>query len=122
MRLNKIKKDLYKLFKKHSIKCEIYTINKNEFGEIEDDVLLCNINGLFYEETTRVNLNVNMNGTSTTTAYKTLMVLKDNNSDMIKKSMYCIIKGVKYEIVEVVNYGMLDIYYNLRLKECNNES
>lgn len=111
-------RQLKKLFKTHSIACDILETKKNEFGEIEDDELVCTINGLFYEETSRVNLNINVNGSSTTTTYQTLMILKDNENeaDKIRASMFCIIKGIKYEIIEVKNEGMLDIYYTLRLK------
>lgn len=111
-------KHFLKLFKTHSIACEILETKKNEFGEIEDDELVCTINGLFYEETSRVNLNINVNGSSTTTTYQSLMILKDDEADKVKASMFCIIKGIKYEIVEVKNEGMLDIYYTLRLKVC----
>lgn len=111
-----INKRLKKLFKTHSIACEILETRKNEFGEIENDILVTKLNGIFYEETARVNLNINTNGASTTTTYKTLMVLKDDNVDKIKKSMFCIIKGNKYEIIEVNNEGLLDMYYIFRLK------
>lgn len=118
MRQLNISKKLKKTFKTHSIACNFFKTEKNEFGEIEDDVLVAKINGIFYEETTRVNLNITTNGASTTTTYKTLMLLKDTESDKIKASMYCVINGTKYEIIEVNNHGQLDIYYLLRLKVC----
>lgn len=112
---------LNKLFKTHSIACEIVETKRNEFEEVEGVSLVTKLNGIFYEETARVNLNINTNGTSTTTTYKTFMVLKDNESDKVKESMFCIIKGNKYEIIEVSNEGLLDIYYTFRLKvsECD---
>lgn len=111
-------RQLKKLFRTHSIACDILETKKNEFGEIEDDELVCTINGIFYEETSRVNLNINVNGSSTTTTYQTLMILKDDEADKVKASMFCIIRGIRYEIIEVKNEGMLDIYYTLRLKVC----
>ena len=111
-------RQLKKLFKTHSIACEILETKKNEFGEIEDDEIVCTINGFFYEETSKVNLNINVNGSSTTTTYQSLMILKDDEADKVRASMFCIIRGIKYEIIEVKNEGMLDIYYTLRLKVC----
>lgn len=109
-------RQLKKLFRTHSIACEILETKKNEFGEVENDILVTKLNGIFYEETARVNLNINTNGASTTTTYKTFMVLKDKEADKVKESMFCIIKGTKYEIIEVNNEGLLDIYYTFRLK------
>lgn len=111
-----INRQLKKLFRTHSIACEIFETKKNEFEEIEGVSLVAELDGIFYEETTRVNLNINANGASTTTTYKTFMVLKDKEADKVKESMFCIIKGTKYEIIEVNNEGLLDIYYTFRLK------
>lgn len=111
-------RQLRKLFKTYSIACEILETKKNEFGEIEDNSLVCKLKGIFYEETTRVNLNINVNGASTTKTYKSLMILKDDEADKVRASMFCIIKGIKHEIIEVNNEGLLDIYYTLRMKVC----
>lgn len=107
---------LKKTFKQASIGATIYQLEKNEFGEMEEEKIVTDIDGIFYEETTRVNLNITTNGTATTKSYQSLMVLKDDKSDLIKKHMICSIKGKRYEIIDVKNDGELDIYYILRLK------
>lgn len=109
-------RNIKKAFKRVSIKAQFYTKEVNEFGEDEGEKLLIEIDGIFYEETTRINLNVSTNGTTTTDDYKSFMLLKDEESDLIEEHMICSIKGKRYEIIEVKNAGELDLYYILRLK------
>lgn len=111
-------KHFLKLFKRHSIACDFFEIKKNEFGEVEDDEKVCTLDGVFYEETSRVNLDINVNGSSITKTYKTFMVLKNDESTKALASVYCILKGTKYEIIEIKNEGEMDLYYTFRLKVC----
>ena len=110
-------RNIKKAFNKASIRSDFFKIKINEFGEEDGEELLMTINGIFYEETSKMNLNISTNGKTTTKTYQSLMVLKNDESDLIKEHMICSIKGKRYEIIDVKNDAKLDIYYILRLSE-----
>jgi hypothetical protein len=110
-------RNIKKAFKTASIPADIYQTRINEFNEEDGEELLITIDGIFYEETSKMNLNISTNGKTTTKTYQSLMVLKDDESDLIKEHMICSIKGKRYEIIDVKNDAKLDIYYILRLSE-----
>ena len=110
-------RNIKRAFKMASIRSNIFQIKKNEFGEEDGEELLLEIDGIFYKETSKVNLNVSTNGKSTTKTYKSLMILKDDKSSLIREHMICSIKGKRYEIIEIEDDVKLDLYYILRLSE-----
>lgn len=110
-------RNIKKAFKRASIATNIYQSKINEFGEEDGEELLMTIDGIFYEENMKMNLNISTDGKTTTKTYQSLMVLKDDKSELIKKHMKCSIKSRNYEIIDVKNDGELDIYYVLRLSE-----
>lgn len=114
-------RNIKKAFRRASIRADFFQLIKNEFGEDENEELLITTNGIFYEEKTRINLNVSTNGKSTTKTYKSLMVLKDDKTELIKKHMICLINSKRYEIIDINNDGELNIYYVLRLSEINED-
>ena len=70
-------RNIRKAFKTASIKAQFYIKEVNEFGEEDEERFFVETDGIFYEETARVNLNITTNGTATTDTYQTLMILKD---------------------------------------------
>ena len=109
-------RNIRKAFKQASIKAQFYIKEVNEFGEENGERFFIEIDGIFYEETARVNLNISNNGTATTDTYQTLMILKDYETDLIDEHLICSIKGKRYKIIKIDNAGEMDIYYTLRLK------
>lgn len=110
-------RNIKKAFKRASIATNFFQTRINEFNEEDGEELLMTIDGIFYEETSKMNLNISTNGKTITKTYNSLMVLKDDKSDLIKEHMICSIKGKRYEIIDIKNDAKLDIYYILRLSE-----
>lgn len=109
-------RNIRKAFKQASIKAQFYIKEVNEFGEEDREKFFIETDGIFYEETARVNLNITTNGTATTDTYQTLMILKDYETDLIDEHLICSIKGKRYRIIKIDNAGEMDVYYTLRLK------
>lgn len=109
-------RNIRKAFKTASIKAQFYIKEVNEFGEEDGERFFIETDGIFYEETAKVNLNISNNGTATTDTYQTLMILKDYETDLIDEHLICSIKGKRYRIIKIDNAGEMDIYYTLRLK------
>ena len=109
-------RNIRKAFKTASIKAQFYIKEVNEFGEEDEERFFIETDGIFYEETARVNLNITTNGTATTDTYQTLMILKDYETDLIDEHLICSIKGKRYRIIKIDNAGEMDVYYTLRLK------
>lgn len=109
-------RNIRKAFKQASIKAQFYIKEVNEFGEEDRERFFIETDGIFYEETARVNLNITTNGTATTDTYQTLMILKDYETDLIDEHLICSIKGKRYRIIKIDNAGEMDVYYTLRLK------
>lgn len=109
-------RNIRKAFKTASIKAQFYIKEVNEFGEEDGERFFVETDGIFYEETARVNLNITTNGTATTDTYQTLMILKDYETDLIDEHLICSIKGKRYRIIKIDNAGEMDVYYTLRLK------
>lgn len=109
-------RNIRKAFKTASIKAQFYIKEVNEFGEEDEERFFVETDGIFYEETARVNLNITTNGTATTDTYQTLMILKDYETDLIDEHLICSIKGKRYRIIKIDNAGEMDVYYTLRLK------
>ena len=109
-------RNIRKAFKQTSIKTQFYIKEVNEFGEEDGERFFVETDGIFYEETARVNLNITTNGTATTDTYQTLMILKDYETDLIDEHLICSIKGKRYRIIKIDNAGEMDVYYTLRLK------
>lgn len=109
-------RNIRKAFKQASIKAQFYIKEVNEFGEEDGERFFVETDGIFYEETAKVNFNITTNGTATTDTYQTLMILKDYETDLIDEHLICSIKGKRYRIIEIKNAGEMDIYYTLRLK------
>lgn len=105
-----------KLFKGQSIACDFLEIKKNEFGEDEEEELLGTYKGIFYKDKNNrmINIKINDNGKTLNEDFYTLMILKDNKSDLLNEDMKCLINNKKYEIIAIDNE--LDIYYILKLK------
>ena len=113
---NKQLRNIRKAFKTASIKAQFYIKEVNEFGEEDGERFFVETDGIFYEETSKVNFNITTNGTATTDTYQTLMILKDYETDLIDEHLICSIKGKRYKIIKIDNAGEMDIYYTLRLK------
>ena len=109
-------RNIRKAFKQASIKAQFYIKEVNEFGEEDGERFFVETDGIFYEETAKVNLNISNNGTATTDTYQTLMILKDYETDLIDEHLICSIKGKRYRIIKIDNAGEMDVYYTLRLK------
>ena len=103
-------------FKRASIKAQFYIKNVNEFGEEDGEVFFTEADGIFYEEKSKVNLNITNNGTATTDTYYTFMILKSYETELIDEHLICLIKGKRYRIIKIDNVGEMDVYYTLRLK------
>lgn len=113
---NKQLRNIRKAFKTASIKAQFYIKEVNEFGEEDGERFFIETDGIFYEETAKVNLNISNNGTATTDTYQTFMILKGYETELIDEQLICLIKGKRYKIIEIKNAGEMDIYYTLRLK------
>lgn len=103
-------------FKKASTKVKFYIKNVNEFGEEDGELFFTETNGILYEDTTKINLNIKDNGTTTTDTYLNLMILKCCETELIDEHLICSINSKRYKIVKINNVGEMDIYYELRLK------
>ena len=109
-------RNIKKAFKIASIKAQFYIKNINEFGEEDGEVFFTEADGIFYEEKSKINLNLNDNGTATTDAYYTFMILKSYETELIDEHLICSIKDKRYRIIKIDNVGEMDVYYTLRLK------
>ena len=105
-----------KLFKGQSIACDFLEIKINEFGEEDEEEKLGTLNGIFYKDKNNrmINIKINDNGKTLNEDFYTLLILKDNKSDLINKDMKCLIDDKRYEILSIDNE--LDIYYVLKLR------
>lgn len=102
-------------FKRASIKAQFYIKNVNEFGEEDGELYFTETDGIFYEEKSKINLNISDNGTATTDTYYTFMILKSYETELIDEHLICSIKGKRYRIIKIDNVGEMDVYYTLRL-------
>ena len=105
-----------KLFKGQSIACNFLEIKKNEFGEDEEEELLGTYKGIFYKDKNNrmINIKITDNGKTLNEDFYTLLILKDNKTDLINKDTKCLIGNKKYKIITIDNE--LDIYYTFKLK------
>ena len=105
-----------KLFKSQSIACNFLEIKKNEFGEDEEEELLGTYKGIFYKDKNNrmINIKISNDGKTLNEDFYTLIILKDNKTDLLNEDMKCLINNKKYKIITIDNE--LDIYYILKLK------
>ena len=105
-----------KLFRGQSIACDFLEIKINEFGEEDREEKLGTLNGIFYKDKNNrmINIKINDNGKTLNEDFYTLLILKNNKSDLINMNMKCLIDNKRYEILSIDNE--LDIYYIIKLK------
>ena len=105
-----------KLFRGQSIACDFLEIKINEFGEEDEEEKLGTLNGIFYKDKNNrmINIKINDNGKTLNEDFYTLLILKNDKSDLIDMNMKCLIDDKRYEILSIDND--LDIYYVLKLK------
>ena len=105
-----------KLFKGQSIACDFLEIKINEFGEEDEEEKLGTLNGIFYKDKNNrmINIKINDNGKTLNEEFYTLLILKNDKSDLINMNMKCLIDNKRYEILSIDNE--LDIYYIIKLK------
>ena len=66
------------------------------------------------EDKKNINIQINNNGKTLNEDFYTLLILKNDKSDLINKDMKCLIDDKRYEILSIDNE--LDIYYIIKLK------
>ena len=105
-----------KLFRGQSIACDFLEIKINEFGEEDEEEKLGTLNGIFYKDKNNrmINIKINDNGKTLNEDFYTLLILKNDKSDLINMNMKCLIDNKRYEILSIDNE--LDIYYVLKLR------
>lgn len=118
---NRQLRNIRNAFKRASIKAQFYMKELNEFGEEDGERFFVETDGIFYEETAKVNLNITTNGTTTTDTYQSFMILKSYETELIDEHLICSIKGKRYRIIKIDNAGEMDAYYILRLKRVDSD-
>lgn len=105
-----------KLFKGQSIACDFLKIKINEFGEEDGEEKLGTLNGIFYKDKNNrmINIKITDNGKTLNEDFYTLLILKNDKSDLINMNMKCLIGDKRYEILSIDNE--LNIYYVLKLR------
>lgn len=120
-----VRRQINKLFRTHSIACDFFEVKLNEFGEEDGEELIGSYSGIFYKDKSNrmINIKINDKGQTLNDDFYTLMILKDDKTEILNDKMTCSIDNKRYEIITIDNE--LDIYFVFKLKLIvgeNNES
>ena len=116
---NKIKPKVKKVINKFPTYVDIYRNIKNEFDEpTGEKTLICSVKGFYHEGSNQISAIIADKGEIKRNKQKLLMVICDEETIKIKENDYFELDGVKYSICDLGNQNMLNIYFDMLLKEC----
>lgn len=115
---SKVKPKIQKVIDKFPTKVAILRDNKNEFGESDKPLVVCEIKGFWHDGNTMISQITTDGGKVKRDKQYFLMVVYDQISCLIKEHDYFILNDKKYSVVDLGNCNNLNIYFDLLLKEC----
>lgn len=115
---SKVKPKIQKVIDKFPTKVTILRDNKNEFGECDKPLVVCEIKGFWHDGNTMISQITTDGGKVKRDKQYFLMVVYDQVSCLIKEHDYFILNNKKYSIIDLGNCNNLNIYFDLLLKEC----
>ena len=114
---NKVTPKIAKTIKKFGVSVEVFRNELNEFNEPIDKIKVVEFKGLFSESQHGINSrNIDSGQVKKDKSYK-LIALIDNNTRLLKENDIFLIKGVKFNLVNINNANMLDTYFDLTLEK-----
>lgn len=113
--MNKLqKKNLTKHFNRYYNKYEVYTRELNEFKELSDEILVREINGIYYSKNSGISTKTDKAGITKTKKKHFIQTL---DIKKVKKGMYIYIEDIKYKIIDIEDEANLSLSYILTLEE-----
>lgn len=116
---NKIKPKLLKSIAKFGVCIEVYRMDCNEFKESEgNNTLVTTFKGLYSESNHSIGESVTDGGKVKKDKTYKLIALIDDDSNKLLEGDILHIKKIKFELINISNSNMLDVYYDLTLRRC----
>ena len=114
---NKVTHKIAKVIEKDGVDVEVFRNNLNEFNEPIGKVKVVEFKGLFSESQHSINSrNTDSGQVKKDKTYK-LIALIDNNTKKLKEDDILLLSGVEFNLVNINNANMLDVYFDLTLEK-----
>ena len=114
---NKVTHKIAKVIEKFGVDVEVFRSTLNEFNEPVGKVKVIEFRGLFSESQHSINSRNNDSGRVKKGKTYKLIALIDNNTKRLKENDIFLIKCIEFNLVDVDNANMLDIYFDLALEK-----
>lgn len=114
--MNKIKakREVYNAFKPYMQKMKIFRIGTNDYGEKQEDLYVCTIEGYYRLAESTLVVNYRDSGAINKNYNEKLSVMVTEDSLKIKQNDYFILNDTKYRIINIQN--ILDVYLDFTLE------
>lgn len=110
----KRRRNLHRNVKRFYKKYSVYNRKMNEFGEIDEDILVKDIDGFYYTDISKISRKEDHNGKIVVGRAHYIQV--SDRSD-INAGMHVVIDGKRYEIIDIEDEAGLGISYILTLED-----
>lgn len=114
---NKVTPKIAKTIKKFGVDVEVFRNELNEFNEPIGKIKVIEFKGLFSESQHSINSrNIDSGQVKKDKAYK-IIALIDNSTKILKENDILLLKGTEFNLVNINNANMLDVYFDLTLEK-----